>query len=157
MAFKDILIGENKYKVETLSVLDSIDFQIEFAKGMGGFVGKLGAAYATVQSGKEVSNDFLDTLFDGINLESVKSIKKKVFAQVVTPENKYLSDESYLQEWFSRDENKDDVWPVLQQATIAILGEYVPKFLKEIMKTGQERISAMETQFKSQKNTGKKQ
>lgn len=157
MAFKDILIGENKYKVETLSVLDSIDFQIEFAKGMGGFVGKLGAAYATVQSGKEVSNDFLDTLFDGINLESVKSIKKKVFAQVVTPENKYLSDESYLQEWFSKDENKDDVWPVLQQATIAILGEYVPKFLKEIMKTGQERISAMETQFKSQKNTGKKQ
>lgn len=157
MAFKDILIGENKYKVETLSVLDSIDFQIEFAKGMGGFVGKIGAAYATVQSGKEVSNDFLDTLFDGINLESVKSIKKKVFAQVVTPENKYLSDESYLQEWFSRDENKDDVWPVLQQATIAILGEYVPKFLKDLMKTGQERISAMETQFKSQKNTGKKQ
>jgi len=157
MSFKDILIGENKYKVETLSVLDSIDFQIEFAKGMGGFVGKLGAAYATVQSGKEVSNDFLDTLFDGINLESVKSIKKKVFAQVITPENKYLSDESYLQEWFSRDENKDDVWPVLQQATIAILGEYVPKFLKDLMKAGQERISAMETQFKSQKNTGKKQ
>lgn len=157
MSFKDILIGENKYKVETLSVLDSIDFQIEFAKGMGGFVGKLGAAYATVQSGKEVSNDFLDTLFDGINLESIKSIKKKVFAQVITPENKYLSDESYLQEWFSRDENKDDVWPVLQQATIAILGEYVPKFLKDLMKAGQERISAMETQFKSQKNTGKKQ
>lgn len=156
MTFKDVLIGEKRYKVEILSVLDSIDFQIEFTKGLGGFIGKLGAAYATVQNGKEVEKGFLDTLFDGINPETLKVLKKKVFAQVVTPENKYLNDEAYLQEWFSQDDNKEDVWTVLKEATVILLGEYMPKFLKDLIQVGQKRISAIQTQLESQKNTGKK-
>lgn len=155
MAIKDILVGDKKYKVDTLSVLDTIDFQIEFAKGMGGFIGKIGAAWATKQAGKELTNGFLDNLFDGLNIETVKDLKKKVFAQVITPENKFLGDEAYLQEWFSREENKEDVWVVLKEATVALLGEYTPKFLKEMMKMGEERISALQ-QSKSQKGTQKK-
>ena len=154
---KDILIGDKRYKVETLSVLDSIDFQIEFAKGLGGFLGKLASGYATVQNGKELSKDFLDTLFDGLNPDTIKKLKKKVFAQVITPENKYLSDEIYLQEWFSREENKEDLWNVLHQATGALLGEYMPKFLKDLAKMGQERISAMSELSKSQSGSRKKQ
>ena len=153
MAIKDFLVGDKKYKVDTLSVLDSIDFQIEFAKGIGGFLGKIGAVWATAQNGKEIGNEFLDTLFDGIKPEELKKLKKKVFAQVITPENKCLSDEIYLQEWFCREENREDVWLVLQSATVLLLGEYMPKFLKDFMKKGQERISAMETQSKSQKDT----
>lgn len=153
MAIKDILVGEKKYKVETLSVLDTIDFQIEFAKGLGGLIGKLGAAWVTTQNGKELGNEFLDTLFDGVNIETIKPLKKKIFSQIITPENKYLSDESYLQEWFSREENKEDVWEVLKAGAVALLGEYTPKFLKEMMKAGQKRISAMQTPSKSQKST----
>lgn len=156
MAFKDVLIGEKRYKVEILSVLDSIDFQIEFTKGLGGFIGKLGAAWATVQNGKELEKGFLDTLFDGINSETLKVLKKKVFGQVVTPENKYLNDEAYLQEWFSREENKEDVWTVLKEGTVILLGEYTPKFLKDLIQMGQKRISAMQAQLESQTNTAKK-
>lgn len=157
MAMKDILIGEKRYKVDTLSVLDSIDFQIEFTKGLGGLIGKLGAAWATAQNGKEVSKDFLDTLFNGLNVETIKPLKKTIFKQIITPENKYLADEAYLQEWFSREENKEDVWTVLQMGAVTLLGEYTPKFLKEMMKAGQERISVMQNQYKSQKSTAKKQ
>lgn len=157
MAMKDILIGEKRYKVETLSVLDSIDFQLEFTKGLGGLIGKLGAAWATAQSGKEVSKDFLDTLFSGINVDTIKPLKKTIFKQIITPENKYLADEAYLQEWFSREENKEDVWTVLQMGAVTLLGEYTPKFLKEMMKMGQERISVIQNQYKSPKSTAKKQ
>lgn len=153
MAIKDILIGDKKYKVEILPVLDLIDFQIEFAKGLGGFVGKIAAAYATVQNGKEVGNEFLTTLFDGIDPKTLKELKKKVLAQVITPENKFLSDEVYIQEWFSREENKEDVWSVMAIACGVLLGEYLPKFLKELAKMGQMRISAMQTQLRSQTNT----
>lgn len=156
MAIKDILVGEKKYKVQTLSVLDSIDFQIEFTTGLGGFLGKLAAAYATVQNGEEVSKDFLDTLFDGIKPENLKPLKKKVLAQVITPENKFLSDESYIETWFSKDENREDVWTVLQQATVVLLGEYTPSFFKKLIKMGQEKVSAMQTQFKSPSTTKKK-
>lgn len=156
MEFKNILIGDKKYKVEILSVLDSIDFQIEFAKGLGGFIGKIGAAWATIQNGKEVGNGFLDTLFDGIDAQTVKSLKKKVFAQVITPENKFLNDDVYIQEWFSRDENKGDVWTVLKDATAILLGEYTPKFLEDLMKAGQERISAIQEKLSSQKSSEKK-
>ena len=157
MAMKDILVGEKRYKVEMLSVLDSIDFQIEFTKGLGGLIGKIGAAWATAQNGKEVSKDFLDTLFDGVDINAIKPLKKTIFKQVVTPENKYLADEIYLQEWFSREENKEDVWTVLQMAAVVLLGEYTPKFLKDLMKMGQERISAMKEQYKSQNDTEDKQ
>ena len=157
MAIKSILVGDKTYKVQTLSVLDSIDFQIEFATGLGGFVAKLAAAYATVQNGKKVEKDFLDTLFDGLKPENLKSIKKKVFEQVITPENKFLNDESYIEQWFDKEENRDDVWSVLQQATVILLGEYMPSFLKNMMKEGQEKMSAMETQLKSQNDTGESQ
>lgn len=157
MAIKDILIGEKRYKIETLSVLDSIDFQIEFTKGLGGLIGKIGAAWATAQNGKEVSKDFLDTLFDGVNVETIKPLKKTIFKQIFTPENKCLSDEAYLQEWFSREENKEDVWTVLQSGAVVLLGEYTPKFLKDLMKAGQERISAMQNQLASQNDTASKQ
>lgn len=153
MAIKDILIGDKKYKIETLSVLDSLDFQIEFTTGLGGFLGKLAAAYATVQNGKEVSKDFLDTLFDGVKPEALKAIKKKAFAQVYTPENRCLSDEAYLENWFSREENKGDVWTVLQQATITLLGEYMPGFVKKLMEMGQEKISAIQKRYASQNDT----
>lgn len=153
MAMKDILVGEKRYKVETLSVLDSIDFQIEFSKGLGGLVGKLASAYATLMNGKELSKDFLDTLFVGVNIETIKPLKKTIFKQVITPENKYLADETYLQEWFTREENKEDVWEVLQKAAVVLLGEYMPKFLKELAKMGQERVSAMKELSKSLKNT----
>lgn len=155
MAIKDLLVGEKKYKVETLSVLDSLDFQIEFAKGLGGFVGKVGAAYATIQNGKELGKEFLDTLFDGVDPQILKPLKKKILAQVVTPENKFLSDEMYIQQWFSQEENRDDVWTVLISAAGILLGEYMPKFLKDLMAMGQARISAMQEQLKSPKNTEK--
>ncbi len=157
MAIKDILIGEKRYKIEILSVLDSIDFQIEFTKGLGGLIGKIGAAWATAQNGKEVSKEFLDTLFDGVNVETIKPLKKTIFKQIFTPENKCLSDEAYLQEWFSREENKEDVWTVLQSGAVALLGEYTPKFLKDLMNEGQKRISAMQTQLASQNDTASKQ
>lgn len=148
---KSILVNSKQYKVQTLSVLDTIDLHLDMMASLGGFLGKLALVWTDLKNGKTVSKDEMTSLFSGISTEGLKPLKKRVFGQVITPENKFLSDEMEIEGWFGRPENREDVWDVLVKASIELLGEYAPSFLRDLANQGLEKVSADKS--KSQENT----
>lgn len=152
---KPILVNGKKYQVQMMSVLDTIDLQVETMTSLGGLLGKIATAWVDARNNREIDKNILSGLFKDIDVNALRPIKSKVFGQVISPENKFLGDPVELENWFSRPENRQDVWEVLVRATIELLGEYVPSFLKDLMKQGMEKVSANKS--KSQKNTESKQ
>ena len=148
---KSILINGKQYKVQTLSVLDTIDLHIDAIESFGETIGKFVLLMADAQNGKEPNNEELSSLCKGINAEKIKPFKKRILSQVITPENQFLSDEITIEQWFSRKENKEDVWEVLIKATNVLLGEYLPNFLRDMANQGLEKATA--GKLKSQENT----
>lgn len=148
---KPILINGKKYQVQMLSVLDTIDLQIETMASLGSIIGKIAAIWVDARKNKDIDKEILGTLFKDVDVKALSPIKNKVFSQVITPENKFLADQVEVENWFSRQENRGDVWEVLIRATVELLGEYVPSFLRDLINQGMEKVSA--NKLKSQKNT----
>ena len=151
---KSILVGDKEYKVQMLSVLDSLDLQVEFITNCGGPISQAVAMYMDVKKGKEVSDDRFAEIFKSINPQTLKPIKSKILSRVITPENKFLSDESEIENWFGREENHGDVWEVLVKAAQMLLGEYLPSFLKEVANQVGEKMT--EAQLKFPNTSGRK-
>jgi len=144
---KSILVGDKEYKVQMLSVLDSLDLQIEFISNCGGLITQIASMYKDAKSGKEVSDERLGEAFKSINPQTIKPIKNKILERVITPENKFLSDETEIEGWFGRDENKGDIWEVLVKAAQVLLGEYLPSFLKGIMDQIGEKMTEEQSKY----------
>lgn len=151
---KSILVGDKEYKVQMLSVLDSIDLQIEFVSNCGGMIGQAIAIFMDFKNGKEIKDDRIAELFKNINPATLKPIKTKIFERIITPDNRFLSDEAEIEKWFSQPENKGDIWDVLLKGAKELLGEYLPSFLKGITDKIGEKMT--EDQLKFPMNTGRK-
>ena len=151
---KSILVGDKEYKVQMLSVLDSIDLQIEFVSNCGGIIGQAIAIFMDYKNGKEIKDDRIAELFKNINPATLKPIKTKIFERIITPDNRFLSDEAEIEKWFSQPENKGDIWDVLLKGAKELLGEYLPSFLKGITDKIGEKMT--EDQLKFPMNTGRK-
>ena len=145
---KSILVNGKQYKVQMMSVLDTIDLQIETVSSLGGFISELAKIWVSAKNGENLKKQSFEMIFKGLNVEAIKPFKKKILAQVITPENQFLSDESEIEKWFGRPENRGDVWEVLVKATAELLGEYLPNFLREIVDQGMEKVQA--AKFQSQ-------
>ena len=150
-----ILVNDKTYKVQGLSVLDTIDLHIDAIESFGEPLGKLALLIGDIKTGKVPTNDDFCSIFKGINAEKIKPFKKRILAQVITPTNQFLGDDVTIEQWFSKPENMDDVWEVLVKATEKLLGKYLPNFLREI--ASQMLVKATAKQSKSQENTENKQ
>ena len=137
-----------------MSVLDSIDLQIEFLSNCGGLISQAISIYTDVKKGKEVKDERLGDLFKSINPESLKPIKTKILSRIVTPENRFLSDESEIENWFGRQENRGDIWELLVKGACELLGEYLPSFLKGMTEKIGEKTT--DDQSTSQTSSGRK-
>lgn len=149
---KSILVNGKQYKVQMLSVLDTIDLHLDTMSSLGGLLGKLAFIWTDVQNGKTLPKEEVTNLFQGIDPEHLKPLKKRVLGQVITPENRFLGDETEIERWFTQPENREDVWEVLVKSTIELLGEYAPSFLKEMTKIGMKKVSEAK-ESKSQEST----
>ena len=128
---ESFLVNEKTYKVQLLGVLDSLYFQAELAQTLGSAVGEI-VNLAIKAKGKigDIDIGELGNSISKINPEALKKIQPKILAQVITPENRFLGDQQTIEEWFSKPENTGDVWEVLIKGAIALLGKYLPSFLK---------------------------
>lgn len=144
---KSILVGDKEYKVQMLSVLDSIDLQIEFVSNCGGLIGQAVAIFIDYKNGKEIKDDRIAELFKNINPTTLKPIKKKIFERIITPEDRFLSDEAEIEKWFSQPENKGDIWDVLLKGAKELLGEYLPSFLSGITEEIGEKMTETPLKF----------
>jgi hypothetical protein len=133
-----IIVNDKTYKVQKLEVLDTIYFHAEVLHSMGDMVGLLLDFYFRLSKEKEneekVDIKELGPILSKTDPEAIKKFAPLVFKQVITPTNKFLNDAPTVEEWFSQDNNKADVWPVLIKASGIILGEYLPDFLKGLIK-----------------------
>ena len=148
---KTIQVGNNVYKVQGLSVLDTIDLHIDVVESLGETIGKFVLLLGDLKLGRNPSNEEFAAVFKGVNGEKIKPLKKRILAQVITPENKFLGDDVTIEQWFSKPENKADVWGVLYKAADVLLGEYMPDFLKNMTHQGMEKVTAQQ-ELKSQES-----
>lgn len=151
---KSIQVNGKEYKVQMMSVLDSIDLQIEFLSNCGGLIGQAISIFTDFKKGKEIKDERIVELFKTINPESLKPIKTKVLARIITPENRFLSDEAEIESWFGRQENQGDIWELLIKGAVELLGEYLPSFLKGMTEKIGEKTT--DEQSKSQTSSGRK-
>ena len=131
---QQFIINEKTYKVQTLGVLDTLYFQAELVTSIGTSLGEL--ADIVRRNKDNIGNMDIGELgcaIAKIDPEKLKKIQPKIFAQVITPENNFLGDESAIENWFGREENAGDVWGVLIKATAFILGEYLPNFFRDMI------------------------
>lgn len=138
---KQFIVNEKTYKVQTLGVLDTLYFQAELVTSIGTSLGEL--ADILKKSGGNLGNADMGELgcaIAKIDPEKLKKIQPKVLAQVITPKNEFLNDETSIEQWFGQDENAGDVWGVLIKATGYILGEYLPNFFRDMMKDKNQEV-----------------
>ena len=150
-AIEQIMVGNNIYKVQKLSVLDTIYFHAEAMRYLGDTVSQFLDIYIQMQKTKEIDMVKVGEALKHIDPEAIRIIQPKILRQVATPENKFLDNEMEVEQWFSRPENSGDVWEVTVKAGGVLLGEYLPRFLKETvgkMKATAESISRMNTEQK---------
>lgn len=128
---ESIVVNEKTYKVQKLGVLDTLYLQAEILRCLGSSIGDIANVIKNA-GGKIGSVDMseLGSALSKVNPEDLKTLEPKILSQVITPENKFLGDVVYLEEWFSRPDNAGDVWGVLIRAASVLLGEYLPRFLK---------------------------
>lgn len=148
-AIEKIMVGEKTYSVQKLSVLDAIYFHAEAMHLLGDVVGKFLDIYTKSKTGGIVDLQEVGKAMASVDPEAIRIIQPKILAQVVTPENKFLGDEATIEEWFSRPGNESDVWEVTVKAGGVLLGEYLPRFLRDIVET----MKATATQSLSPTNT----
>ena len=151
---KSILVGGKEYKVQMLSVLDSIDLQIEFVSNCGGLIAQAISIFMDYKKGKAIEDERIAELFKTINPTSLKPIKEKILARVITPENRFLADESEIEKWFSQKENQGDIWELLIKGAYELLGEYLPSSLKGMTETIGEKMT--EEKLRSPLSSGRK-
>lgn len=151
---KSILVNDKEYKVQKLPVFDTIDLQIEVMSNCGGLIAQAVTMYLDIKNGREVDDSRLTEFFNSLSVKGLSPLKAKIMKQVITPENKFLSDESEAEMWFSRPENQGDVWQVLIQAGIALLGEYLPSFVQGIVADSEKKMT--ENTFQSLMTAGRK-
>ena len=151
---KSILVNGKQYKVQMLPVLDTIDLHLDALESFGEAIGKYILTIADIKAGRAVNNDEICSVLRLISSEKSKPLKTKILGQVITPENKFLSDPVAIEAWFSKPENKEDVWEVLIQATKELLGEYLPNFLRDLANQAPGKVEADKS--KSQKSTDAK-
>lgn len=129
-AIENILVNGKTYKVQKLDVLSSIYMHVDFLHILGPSLTQAIAVLADLQKGKEVNPADVGYALSKLDPEVVKGLLVKVFAQVVTPDNRFLSDPVTIEEWFSKPENSEDVWELFAKALKALLGEHLPSFIK---------------------------
>lgn len=151
---KSILVGDKEYKVQMLSVLDSIDLQMEFITNCGAAIGQVVSIVMDFKKGKKIEDGRFAEIFKNIKAETLKPLKTKILERIITPENRILSDETEIERWFSLPENQGDVWEVLWKGAQELLGEYLPSFLKGMTETIGEKMT--ETQLKFPQSSGRK-
>lgn len=128
---ESFVVNNKTYKVQKLGVLDSLYFQAELLHGLGESIGEIIDLYikASGDSGKIDAGKFGGALAR-ISPDTLKKIQPKILAQVITPENRFLSDAIEIENWFSKDDNRGDVWEVLFKSGKILLGEYLPNFVR---------------------------
>lgn len=136
---KSLLINNKTYKVQKLEVMETIYLHSEFLHLMGDLVGSLLEIYVKVLKKESVDMKEFGTTLSKCDPAAIKELAPKIFAQVITPENKFLADTPAIEEWFGKEENKADVWEVLTKAGHILLGEYLPEFLKGIFVPAKEK------------------
>jgi hypothetical protein len=148
-AIEQIMVGEKTYKVQKLSVLDTIYFHAEAMHYLGDVIGRFLDIYVQMQKGKELDLAEAGKALTLIDPLAIRALQPKILKQVVTPENEFLDNEMKIEGWFSRPENSGDVWDVTVKAGSVLLGEYLPRFLKKMVGT----MKTTATESLSQKNT----
>ena len=131
---KQILVNEKTYKVQKLDVLETIYLHAEALHLMGDLAGSLLDIFFRFVKGENVELPELGTTLAKADPEAIRKLTPIILKQVITPENKFLSDPVEINAWFDRPENKGDVWEVIVYATGILLGEYLPDFLKGLIK-----------------------
>lgn len=131
---ENIIINDKTYKVEKLGVLETLGFHVEFMHSLGGVTAEAINVLSDLQQGKPINSEDIGTALAKLDPEVVKKIQIKVLAQVVTPENKFLNDPVYIEDWFSRPENSYDAWELMVEAARKILGEHLPSFMRNAPK-----------------------
>ena len=134
-AIEQIIVGDKTYKVQKLSVLDTVYFHAEAMHYLGDTVGKFLDIYVRIKNGEKLDIAEAGKALTSLDPEAIRAIQPKILRQVATPENKFLDNEMNIEEWFARPENSCDVWEVTVRAASVLLGEYLPRFLKQAMGT----------------------
>ena len=134
-AIEQIIVGDKTYKVQELSVLDTIYFHAEAMRYFGDTVSQFLDIYMKMQKDKEIDMAKVGEALKHIDPEAIRTIQPKILRQVATPENRFLDNEMAIEEWFARPENSGDVWEVTIKAGSVLLGKCLPRFLKEVMGT----------------------
>lgn len=148
-AIEQIIVNDKPYKVQKLSVLDTVYFHAEAMHSLGDTICQFLDIFIKLKKKQDVEVSELGKALAHINPEAIRLIQPKILRQVATPENKFLDNEMNIEEWFSRPENASDVWEVTVKAGSILLGEYLPRFLKEVagtVKTTAESLSQTNTQ-----------
>lgn len=155
--FSKFNIRDKEYKVNQFSVMEQTFFHLEFLSKQGAFVAGLVSLLSRsdltlkkivdkerknngleplpeqTEEKKEIAESDFIGLFGALNPEKSQEIIKKVLSRVYTPENLCLDAEYNIQNWFSKDENKNDYWLVVARATIELLGEQLPASLSSMI------------------------
>ena len=77
---KTIQVGKNVYKVQGLSVLDTIDLHIDVVESLGETIGKFVLLLGDLKLGRNPSNEEFAAVFKGVNGEKIKPLKKRILA-----------------------------------------------------------------------------
>jgi len=127
---ESLVVNNKTYKVQKLGVMDSLYFQAELLHILGASLGEIFDLFIKARGdSSKVDAGAFGAALAQINPDALKKIQPKIFQQVITPENKFLGDAIEVENWFSRDENRGDVWEVLIKAGKILLGEYLPSFV----------------------------
>lgn len=144
---ENIIVNDKTYKVQTLGVIESFQLHLEVGKYLGPAIDAFFGNIEKAQRGEQITITNILKIFEKIeDIRAVPLIQKKVFAQVITPKNTFLSDSVAIEEWFA--DNKSDLWEVFIKALFVLVGEYLPNFAN-----GMPNKPAAEAEASSQKNT----
>lgn len=131
-AIENILVNGKTYKVQKLDVLSTIYMHVDFMHILGPALTQAIAVLADLQKGKDINPEDIGYALAKLDPDVVKGLQIKVFAQVITPDNRFLNDPVTIEDWFSRPENSSDVWEVFVWGLKVLLGEHLPSFMKKI-------------------------
>lgn len=151
-AIEQIIVSDKTYKVQKFSVLDTVYFHAEAMHLLGDVVSQFLDIFVRTQKGENLDVSEIGKALTHLDPEAIRKIQPKILKQVATPENKFLDNEMAVEDWFSRPENSGDVWEVTIKAGSVLLGEYLPRFLKETTGTMKTAVESL-----SQKNTSPNQ
>lgn len=149
-AIVQIIVNDKTYKVQELSVLDTVYFHAEALHYLGDVIGKFLDVYLQVKEGTDKNGALAEVgkALASLDPEALHVLQPKILRQVATPENKFLDNPMNIEDWFSKPENAGDVWEVTVKAGSVLLGKCLPRFLKEAvgtMKAAAESVSQSNT------------